>query len=151
VYGLGVKGDVWALEVATQGGTDASPALWLDEAPDTTILGVEDPFRPGAWLGVRDPFRRGVWLDEVTGAYRTEWVHNGEPAGGYVSVFDGSQAATRLDSRGERSVRYEGSPHVVAQLAASHAVTAAFAFVRGDELRPQSPAVSHPCSEQGRR
>jgi len=134
VHDFGVEGDVRAVEVATQGETDASPALWLDEAPGTSILGVEDPFRPGAWLGVKDPFRRVVWLDEVTGVYRTEWIHNGEPAGGYVSVFDGSSAATRLDSRGQRSVRYEGSPHVVAQLAASYAVTAAFAFVRGDEL-----------------
>jgi hypothetical protein len=111
-----------ALVVATRGETDPRPAMWLDEATGTYHRGVEEAFR------------RGVWLDEVTGAYRLEMISDGEPAGGSVSVFDGSRAATRMDNRGERSVRYEGSPRVVARLAGSHAVTAAFAFVRGQQL-----------------
>lgn len=111
-----------ALVVATRGETDPRPAMWMDEATGTYRRRVEDAFR------------RGVWLDEATGAYHLEMIRDGEPAGGYVSVFDGSRAATRMDNRGERSVRYEGSPQVVARLAGSHAVTAAFAFVRGGLL-----------------
>jgi hypothetical protein len=122
VEGFGVAGGIRALVVATRGETDPRPARWLDEATGTYHRGVEDPFR------------RGVWLDEATGAYRLEMIHDGEAAGGYVSVFDGSRAATRLDNRGERFVRYEGSPQVVARLAGSHAVTAAFAFARGEQL-----------------
>jgi hypothetical protein len=122
VEGLGLGGGVRALVVATRGETDPSPAMWLDEATGAYHLGVEDPFR------------RGVWLDEATGAFHLEMIRDGEPAGGYVSVFDGSRAATRLDNRGARSVRYQGRPQVVARLAGSHAVTAAFAFVRGEPL-----------------
>ena len=45
-----------------------------------------------------------------------------------------------MDNRGQRSVRYEGSPQVVARLAGSHAVTAAFAFVRGEPPGEATPA-----------
>lgn len=120
--GFSLGGGVRSLVVATRGETDPSPAMWLDEETG------------GYQLRVEDPFRRGVWLDEATGAYHLEFVRDGEPAGGYVSVFDGSRAATRLDDRGTRAVRYEGSPPVVARLAGSHAVTAGFAFVRGQPL-----------------
>jgi hypothetical protein len=96
--------------------------MWLDE--DT------GDYRPR----VEDPFPRGVWLDPETGAYRAEMIRDGEPMGGYASVFDGLRAGTRLDHRGTRSVRYEGRPQVVARLAGSHAVTAAFAFVNNKPL-----------------
>lgn len=122
VEGVGLGGGVRALVVATRGETDPSPAMWWDEATGAYQLKVEDPFR------------RGVWLEEATGAYHFEFVRDGEPAGGYVSVFDGSRAATRLDDRGARSVRYDGSPEVVRRLAGSYAVTAAFAFVSDEPL-----------------
>ena len=69
MHRFGLGGGIRALVVATRGETDPSPALWVDEASATSIRGVEDPFR------------RGVWLDEVTGAYRIEMIHDGEPAG----------------------------------------------------------------------
>lgn len=80
-------------------------------------------------------FDHVVWLDESTGAYRFG-VSTDDRPDGFVSVFDGVRAATRTQRQGPSLVRYEGSPAAVARLAGSLAVTAAFAFVRGEAPPP---------------
>ena len=77
-------------------------------------------------------FDHVVWLDEASGAFRFSTAD--ERPDGYASVFDGVCAATRLGRCGPRLVRYEGSPAVVARLAGSLSVTAAFAVVRGEVI-----------------
>lgn len=80
-------------------------------------------------------FDHQLWLDESTGAYRFGVSTDSRPDG-FASVFDGVRAATRTQRQGPSLVRYEGSPAVVARLAGSLSVTAAFAFVRGEALPP---------------